>query len=186
MDLMDEQRLIAGCKRGEQWARREVYEKYASAMLSLCVRYVADYEAARDVLQDGFVKLFTRAEQYDGTGNFGGWIRQIFVNTALEYLRRQNRLETDAISEDLKERNDNRNFSPGNLTADDLMECVAQLPDKLRTVFNLYAIEGFSHSEIAAMTGIQESTSRSQFLRARQLLQQKVSLLMKNDHAGKK
>ena len=186
MDLMDEQRLIAGCKRGEQWARREVYEKYASAMLSLCVRYVADYEAARDVLQDGFVKLFTRAEQYEGTGNFGGWIRQIFVNTALEYLRKQNMLQTDTLSENLNELNENQTHIPGNLTADDLMECVAELPDKLRTVFNLYAIEGFTHSEIAKMTGIQESSSRSQFSRARQLLQQKVSALMKKDHAGKK
>jgi len=183
---MDEQRLITGCKRGEQWARREVYEKYAPAMLSLCVRYVADYEAARDVLQDGFVRVFTKTDQYEGRGNFGGWIRQVFVNTALEYLRKRNYLQTDIRIDGLSEENELPENENWNLSADDLMECISELPDRLRTVFNLYAIEGFSHGEIAAMTGIQESTSRSHFLRARLLLQQKVTELMKNDHAGKK
>ena len=183
---MDEQRLITGCKRGEQWARREVYEKYAPAMLSLCVRYVADYEAARDVLQDGFVRVFTKTDQYEGRGNFGGWIRQVFVNTSLEYLRRKNSLQFETRADEINEANELQNPESGTLTAEDLLECVAELPDKLRTVFNLYAIEGFSHGEIAAMTGIQESTSRSHFLRARLLLQLKVTELLKKDNAGKK
>ena len=183
---MDEQRLITGCKRGEQWARREVYEKYAPAMLSLCVRYVADYEAARDVLQDGFVRVFTKTDQYEGKGNFGGWIRQIFVNTALEYLRKQNYLQTEVLTDELNEVNELQENENWKMSADDLMECISELPDRLRTVFNMYAIEGFSHGEIAAMTGIQESTSRSHFLRARLLLQQKVTELLNNEHAGKK
>ena len=84
---MDEQLLIDGCMRGESWARKELYEQYAPAMMSVCVRYVGDRETARDLLQDGFVKIFTKIRSYSGSGAFGGWIRRIFVTTALEYLR---------------------------------------------------------------------------------------------------
>ena len=185
MDLMDEQRLIAGCKRGEQWARRDVYEKYAPAMFSLCVRYVGDTEAAKDVLQDGFVKIFTKADQFAEKGNFGGWIRSVFINTSLEYLRRRNYQKEDIKVDDLENEQESISNLPENISADDLMECIAELPEKYRTVFNLYAIEGYSHNEIAMMTGIQESSSRSQFLRARQLLQKKVLELMKKEYAGK-
>ena len=84
---MDEQLLIDGCMRGESWARKELYEQYAPAMMSVCMRYVGDRETARDLLQDGFVKIFTKIRSYSGSGAFGGWIRRIFVTTALEYLR---------------------------------------------------------------------------------------------------
>ena len=176
----NEQLLIDGCKRGESWARRELYEKYAPAMLSLCVRYVRDRESAKDVLQDGFVKVFTHINQFEACGALAGWIRQIFVNTSLEYLQKNEMMKMNVRMDDLSEGMDEFDHHIlEKLSADDLIECIAELPGRSRTVFNLYAIEGFSHAEIASMMGIQENTSRSQFARARKTLQQIVSDLMK-------
>ncbi|MFV0390760.1 MAG: RNA polymerase sigma factor [Paludibacteraceae bacterium] len=176
----NEQRLIAGCKRGESWARKEVYEKYSTAMMSLCVRYTADYEQAKDVVQDGFVKLFTKIHQFEGRGSFGGWIRQIFVNTSLEHISKnkifKTNVQVDYLSE-YAEEFDYRAFEV--VSADDLMECISELPFRSRTVFNMYAIEGFSHAEIAERLGITEATSRTHFSRARKSLQESVLKLMK-------
>ena len=176
----NEQLLIAGCKRGESNARRELYEKYAPAMLSLCVRYVKDRESAKDVLQDGFVKIFTHIEQYEARGTFSGWIRQIFVNTALEYLKKNEMLRMNVHMDDFSEVIEEFDHQVlKKISADDLIECISGLPDRSRTVFNLYAIEGYSHAEIAEKMGIQENSSRSQFARARKTLQQMVLDLMK-------
>ena len=139
---MDEQLLIDGCMRGESWARKELYEQYAPAMMSVCMRYVGDRETARDLLQDGL-------DGYD-----------------------------DSL-EDI-------NYSVlDRLSADDLLACVAQLPPGYRTVFNLYAIEGYTHSEIAEMLHVQEATSRSQFIRARNALQKSVQSLIRHENAGR-
>ena len=172
---MDEQLLIDGCMRGESWARKELYEQYAPAMMSVCMRYVGDRETARDLLQDGFVKIFTKIRSYSGSGAFGGWIRRIFVTTALEYLRSS---ENTRLSVGLDGYDDS-------LSADDLLACVAQLPPGYRTVFNLYAIEGYTHSEIAEMLHVQEATSRSQFIRARNALQKSVQSLIRHENAGR-
>ncbi len=180
MNLEDEQNLIDGCKRGESWARKALYEKFAPVMLSLCVRYIGDYEAAKDVLQDGFVKVFTKINQFENKGIFDGWVRQIFVNTSLEYLRQKRKFQTDLSMDDLEDSLEEVNFQQmENLSADDLMECIAELSERNRTIFNLYAVEGYSHAEIAQKLGIQESSSRAQFSRARKILQKKVSDLMK-------
>lgn len=174
---MDEQLLIDGCMRGESWARKELYEQYAPAMMSVCMRYVGDRETARDLLQDGFVKIFTKIRSYSGSGAFGGWIRRIFVTTALEYLRssENTRLSVGLDGYSVLDR----------LSADDLLACVAQLPSGYRTVFNLYAIEGYTHSEIAEMLHVQEATSRSQFIRARNALQKSVQSLIRHENAGR-
>ena len=161
---MDEQLLIDGCKRGEALARKELYELYAPAMMSVCVRYVRDRETARDLLQDGFIKVFTKIQTYSATGPFGAWVRRVFVTTALEYLRKYDALRS---------------------SAHDLLECISRLPAGYRTVFNLYAIEGYTHKEIAAMLHIQEITSRSQFARARKALQEMVQSLIAQDNVSR-
>lgn len=176
----NEQRLIAGCKRGESWAQKEVYERYASAMLSLCVRYVADYELAKDVVQDGFIKLFTKIEQYEGRGSFGGWIRQIFVNTALEQIANNKLFDSNASIERFPDNPDDFDMHlVEQISADDLLECIKELPNRSRVIFNMYAIEGYTHAEIAKSLGIQENSSRAQFSRARKFLQDSVLNLMK-------
>jgi RNA polymerase sigma-70 factor (ECF subfamily) len=172
---MEDGQLIRGCLRGESWAQKKIYEHYAPAMMSVCQRYTGDRETARDLLHDGFVKLFTKIHTYSGSGSFSGWIRRIFVTTALEYLRRNDALkystdiETDGFQIE--------SMDPSALeylSSDDLFACVSALPDGFRTVFNLYAVEGYSHAEIAVMLEISESTSRSQYTRARRLLQKRL------------
>ena len=177
--LTEEQQMIAGCINGKPWAQKQVYELYASAMLSVCVRYVTDRETARDILQDGFVKVFTKIDTYSGAGSFAGWIRRIFVTTALEFLRQNDALKQ---SESIDEHNytiEDVNVSIlDKISANDLMTCISELPNGYRTVFNLYAIEGYSHAEIATILHISENTSRSQFMRARKMLQKTVQSLI--------
>ena len=174
---MSEQKLIKGCKSGESWAQKQLYERYASAMMSVCVRYAGNRENARDLLHDGFIKVFTKINTYTGIGSFSGWVRKVFVTTALESLRANNALK---FSVDIDELNDIEDMNLSvfeQLSANDLLTCVAQLPDGFRTIFNLHAIEGYSHAEIAQILNIQESTSRSQYYRARQILQKSVAYL---------
>jgi len=171
----DEDEIIKGCKEGKSWAQKAVYDIYASTMLSVCVRYVSDYETARDILQDGFVKIFTKIDSYTGAGAFGGWVRRVIVTTALEYLRQNDALKHSTNIDDHSNYIENNDVSVlDKISADDLMELIARLPDGYRTVFNLYAIEGYSHSEIAEMLNINDVTSRSQFMRARKILQKNI------------
>ncbi len=172
---MEEGQLIKGCIRGESWAQKTIYEQHAPAMMSVCQRYVNDRETARDLLHDGFVKMFTRIHTYSGTGSFNGWMRRIFVTTALEYLRRNDVLRYSIDVENVDFQLDNPDVSLfEHLSANDLFACIAQLPNGFRTVFNMHAIEGYTHVEIARELGISEGTSRSQYARARQLLRKMV------------
>lgn len=180
---MDEQLLIAGCKRGDQNARKELYEQYAPAMLSVCMRYVNDRETARDLLQDGFIKVFTKFDTYAEIGSLGGWLRRVFVTTALEHLRHNDALKFSVSVDEYNDLNQKTNATAiDKLSADELMNCIAQLPNGYRTVFNLFALEGYSHKEIAEMLNIKESTSRSQFIRAREVLQKNVQSLLVNEN----
>lgn len=176
--IADEQQLIEGCIKGKAWAQKQVYEQYAPAMMSVCVRYVADRETARDILQDGFVKVFTKIHTFTGAGSFAGWIRRIFVTTALEFLRQNDALkQSDSIDEQIIQVEDVDASVLEAISANDLMKCISRLPAGYRTVFNMYAIEGYSHAEIARSLNITENTSRSQFMRARRILQKEVTTL---------
>ena len=172
---MEESRLIEGCLRGESWAQKTMYEFYAPAMMSVCQRYVCNRDTALDLLHDGFVKLFTKIHEYSGTGSFNGWMRRIFVTTALEHLRRNDILRNSVDIQEVDGQENDADVSGfEHLSTNDLLNCIARLPEKYRTVFNLHAIEGYTHVEIAAELGIIESTSRSNYARARRLLQKMV------------
>jgi RNA polymerase sigma-70 factor (ECF subfamily) len=143
-------------------------------MYPVCIRYVGDRETAEDVLQDGFVTLFTHLNDYKGDGSFEGWARKIFVNTALMSLRKKDALK---MSDDLDAARGLKAETVSqmqNLGYKELMSLITELPPGFRTVFNLYAIEGFSHKEIGEMLGISETTSRTQLSRARIWLQNKI------------
>ena len=169
-----EQQLIADCRRNKASAQRQIYERYAPAMLGICVRYVGNRETARDVLQDGFIKLFTKIDDYAG-GSFQAWVRAIFVTTALETLRKQDVLRYTVDIDDYHEiLEDEDNSIIDQMSGKDLMDYIAKLPDNCRTVFNMYAIEGYSHAEIANILHIKEVTVRSQFCRARKFLKEKI------------
>ena len=170
---MSEKQLIEGCLNGNRKAQEELYRLYSGKMMGLCLRYVGDRETARDLLQDGFVKVFTSLNMYSGTGAFEAWIRMIFVNVAIEHLRKKDFLNgtidldnMNVITED--------NTTISTLSAIMIMELVYQLPEGFRTIFNLYAIEGYSHKEIADKLNISESTSRSQYARAKQWLRKRI------------
>ena len=174
---MNEQQLIEGCRKGDRRAQKELYDTYSRKMMGVCLRYVDDRETARDLLQEGFVKVFTGLDSYAGSGSFEGWMRRIFVNCALEYLRRSDVLREATDLENTAELIHPDSSAISDLSAAELMRLVSELPTGFRTVFNMFAIEGYSHKEIGEMLGITESTSRSQYTRAKQLLQRRINAL---------
>lgn len=174
---MTEKQLIESCKKGERLAQKELYDTYSRKMMGVCLRYVNDRETARDLLQDGFVKVFTSMDSYTGVGSFEGWLRKIFVNCALEYLRKSDVLREAADLDNSAELVNPDSSVISEMSAAELMKLVQQLPAGFRAVFNLFAIEGYSHKEIGEMLDITESTSRSQFTRAKQLLQRQINTM---------
>jgi RNA polymerase sigma-70 factor (ECF subfamily) len=167
-------KLIESCIEGDRAAQKVLYERLAPRMFPVCIRYIGDREAAEDVLQDGFVTLFTRLDSYKGEGSFEGWARKIFVTTALMELRRKDALK---MSDELDVVRGMKSETVSQLQSigyKDLMNLITQLPPGFRTVFNLYAVEGFTHKDIGEMLGISETTSRTQLSRARAWLQNKI------------
>ena len=170
---MNEEQLITGCLNGNRSAQEELYNLYSRKMMGLCMRYVGDRETARDLLQDGFVKVFTSLNLYSGTGTFESWIRKIFVNVTIEHFRKKDFLYDSMDLESIQSTvEDNSTIS--RLSAEMIMDLVQQLPKGFRTVFNLFAIEGYSHKEIGEMLQISEATSRSQYARAKQSLKKQI------------
>ena len=165
-----ETELIEQCRKGIRNAQRTLYEQYAGTMLAVCSRYIADRNEAEDVMIGGFVKVFGKLDQFKHEGSFEGWIRRIMVNESLTYIRRNKQMYLEV---DIEEAHRSPDYAvlDNHLHAEDLMKLIEQLPTGYRTVFNLYAIEGFSHKEIAEKMGISENTSKSQLSRARSLLQ---------------
>lgn len=170
--------IIRGCCEGDAEARRELYERYATAMFSLVRRYIKVRATAEDVFHDGFVVLYTKIGEWRGDGPFEGWMRRIFINTALTHLRRERGVE--AVDEDVSE------LPPGTIGGappdaveklgdKELLAMVERLPEGFRTVLMLHAVDGYSHAEIAQMLSIGEATSRSQFLRAKARLSEMIA-----------
>lgn len=174
-----EEKLIRDCQKGQAYAQREIYEKYSRKMLGVCFRYVNSQFEAEDILINGFMKVFDKIEQYKHEGSFEGWIRKIMVNESLGYIRKNKSIYLEVDIEKADYLSDTNSFQPTDLEAEDLLNLVQQLPTGYRTVFNLYAMEGYSHKEIADMLGINENTSKSQLSRARVLLQQYIQELEK-------
>lgn len=171
---MDEQELIDGVKNRNRSSQRILYDTFAPSMLSVCFRYVNDMEVAKDILQEGFIKIFNAIDTYQSKGSFEGWIRRIFINICLEYLRKNDVLRNSALIEDPTLDLQPDYSALDQISANELMEVISELPPGFRTVFNMFAIEGYSHKEIAETLGITESTSRSQFTRAKQQLQKRL------------
>ncbi len=165
--------LIDGCKKRDRHAQRFLFDRFSSRMLAICCRYVKDRMDAEDVMVTAFTKVFDRIGQFKGEGSFEGWVRRIMVNESLSYLRKNKSmyLETDI---EAAEREPDFDRLEGELEAEDLRKLIAELPAGYRIVFNLYAIDGFSHQEIATQLGVSENTSKSQLSRARAVLQKRL------------
>lgn len=171
-----EPNLVTECIKNNRLAQKEMYERLSSRMFAVCLRYIGDRETAKDVLQDGFIQLFSKLKQFKGDGSFEGWARRLFINTALMQIRKSDILKSAQDIETPKI--DLPHIGGGAielLEAKALMELISQMPIGFRTVFNMYAIEGFTHQEIAKALDITEGGSRSQLSRARIWLQERLS-----------
>ena len=169
--------IIRGCLAGSRRDQELLYRRHSAKLYAACLQYSGNDEEAKDILQEGFIKIFDNLHHYKHEGSFEGWLRRIIVNTALEKYRKRNHLyrvdDIDAIEEP-EAMPDTDDYS--GLHAIDLLYMIRELPPKYRMVFNLYAIEGYSHKEISAMLNISEGTSKSNLSRARVILQRKIGL----------
>lgn len=166
--------IIRGCRQKDPGAQRSLYEMFSSRMYGVCLRYCGSRDDAQDILHEGFLKIFEKIRQFEFRGSFEGWIRRIMVNTALERYRNQNKfvsIRDDSIED--YEKPEDFDISE-DITAKELMEMIEDLSPQYRMVFNMYAIEGYSHKEIAELLGITEGTSKSNLSRARVILQEKI------------
>lgn len=177
-DKSFEQELWQGCQKKDAQAQAMLYKAYFGKMLSVCLRYAKDQEEAKDILQDGFIKVFSNIDSFKGNGSLEGWIRRIMVNTAITHFNKQKKLFFDEIDDNLSEKPETQEEEDqfieellGQLVYEDILVLVRQLSPAYQTVFNLYVIENYSHKEIAQMLGISEGTSKSNLAKARLKLQ---------------
>lgn len=170
---MTEQEIIQGCKDHIPKYQKQLVVQYSSELLGVCYRYVGRRELAKDVLQESFLMIFRYLPNYQPTGSFRAWMKRIVATTALQFLRSSPYKRESMVLETVEE----EFVAPevyGQLGAEDLVELIEELPEGFRTIFNLYAIEGYNHKEIGELLNISEGTSRSQLSRARKLLQQRI------------
>ena len=183
---MEDRQLIAACKKQDTNAQRELYETYAPRMLGLCMKYCKDYDAAQDMLHDGFIKVFTQIKKYSGTGSFEGWMHRVFVNTILEHFRKEkkNYLMISDIDEsqiETEDENFERLFND-DITEATLLSMIQEMPQGYRTVFSLYVFEDMTHKQIGNKLGIKEAASRSQYSRAKSFLKNKINEYIANNN----
>ncbi len=166
MEMTDE-RLVDLCLKQDEQAQKLLFDRFAGRMMGVCLRYAQSEEEAKDMLQEGFIKVFQKLEKYNGRGTIGGWIHRIIVNTCLDILRRTHNFKYNESIEDYHEEIHVSADIYNSLKVNDLMKMIEKLPEGYRVVFNMFAIEGYSHKEIAETLGITESTSKSQYRKAR-------------------
>jgi RNA polymerase sigma-70 factor (ECF subfamily) len=167
---MTEENLIKECASGNVLAQKAFYEKFAGKMMGVCLRYARNSDEAEDVLQDAFIKIFNKIPEYVKKGSLEGWIRRIVVNTALDSYRKNKKHQKDVEASSVDYLLEQKSYIVEELNAQDLLVIINNLPEGYRMVFNLFAIEGYSHKEIAEQLGITESTSKSQYSRAKKVL----------------
>ena len=169
---MTEEVILEGCLRNDSVAQRELYNTYSPKMLAVCFRYAHSREDAEDMLQEGFIKVFTQLHTFENRGSFEGWIRRIIVHTCINILKKNKKFNESvdlihAATVSIREET-----VPAVVQVKQIVDCIRSLPIGYRTVLNLFAIEGYSHREIAQLLDIEESTSRSQFTRAKGMLEE--------------
>lgn len=175
-----EEDIIAGCLKKKHRAQKQLYKRYYNKMFGICLRYCSYRNEAEDIVLDGFFNIFSKIHLYEKKGPFEAWMRRIMINTAIDHYRKNLKFNGHASLDDLGYEENIKVHLPDHLTRDKILETVQQLPEGYRMVFNLYAIEGYAHKEIAAMLGVSENTSKTQLLKARKYLQKKLLQLDKN------
>jgi len=183
---LSEDELIDGCVRDEPACQKQVFDRFAGVMLGVCNRYARNAADAEDILQDGFIKVFGKMHQFKKEGSFEGWMRRIMVHSSIEYYRKHHKMMQLVDLDEAANHSAVNPLATANLEAKELMLLIQQLSPGYRIVFNLYAIEGYSHKEIAGITGITEGASKSQLSRARGILKEKIIKMegKRYGHAG--
>lgn len=168
-----ERELLNLCEKGDRYACKQLFEMYSGKMMALCYRFARDRNEAEDILQEGFVRVFTKLHLFKGSGSFESWMKRVMINTALKYrdknIKKHNYSEIDNVHVF-----DDTPTIIEELSREEIMKLIQELPDGYRTVFNLFALEGYSHKDISLLLNIAESTSRSQLVKARNLLKKKL------------
>jgi RNA polymerase sigma-70 factor (ECF subfamily) len=178
---MEEKKLVERLRKKDREAQKYVYEKYSKIFYGLCLRYAYNAQEADDMLQEGFLKIFLKISQYSGTGSFEGWMKRIIINNAINFYHKYYKYRYhDNISESYDLESDDNFYDDADFTYDELLGIINELPAGYKIVFNLFAIEGYKHKEISKMLGISENTSKSQYHRAKKILQNKLKLLKKH------
>ena len=176
--IVIESDLIDGCLAGNRKMQETLYHRHSPKMYAVCLRYSGNADDAQDLLQDGFIKVFKNLEKYRGDGSFEGWMRRIFVNTAIEHFRK--RIKMNTVAEMPENNIEDKEWNAFETLAErDIIQIVQLLSPGYRQVFNMYVIEGYSHKEIGEILGISEGTSKSQLARARGILQKMVQEKLK-------
>lgn len=174
---MDDKTLVSACTKGDSRAQRALFDKFAPKMLSICKRYIPNSEESEDVLQDAFVKVFQKIGDFKQEGSLEGWMRRIVVNTALDAIRKNKKWLGIAQVETVENQVSFDDTSFDNMDVSHLLQMISDMPDGYRVVFNMFAIEGYSHREIADTLGVSENTSKSQYSRARAFLRTQIEQL---------
>lgn len=189
--MLSEAELIKGCKNYNRAAQQELYMRFSPKMRGVCIRYTSNIEEAKDILQDGFIKVFSNIHLYAGTGSLEGWIRRVIVNTALSHYKKQKKhvhhhieelREQDLMDETENDANQDENIEAiafAKLSQEELIASLNTLPEPFRVVFNLYYMEEYSHKEIGELLSIDEKTSRTRLFRGRKSLQKHLEKLCK-------
>ncbi len=174
MQAFDEHKILLGCKKNDRKAQQALFQFYADKMLGLCIRYIKDKAQSEEIMIVGFTKVFDKINTYRGDGSFEGWIKRLMVNECLMYLRKQQRIGHLSDIEEINQEEASVQPETG-LEAKELLQMIHELPDGYKAVFNMYAIEGYSHKEISKALGINEGTSKSQLSKARKFLQSLIT-----------
>jgi len=184
--MMSDRQIIDGCARHERRAQQELYNRYSRFLLGVCLRYATDKAEAEDILQESFLKIFFNIKDFSGTGSFIGWLRKVAVNTAITHYHKnlKYRYHVD-IEEYVSVETGVTSFEEDFFTSEELYKVLNELPAGYRLVFNLYAVEGYKHKEIAEMLGIDTNTSKSQYSRAKAVIRVKLEKLgkLKNSYS---
>jgi RNA polymerase sigma factor (sigma-70 family) len=178
LNSLNVHQLIDGCLKKDRWSCEQLFHTYAGKMMSICRRYASSQEEADDILQEGFINVFTNLSSYNFSGSFEGWMRRVFINSALKFISKRK------FTEDINhhENSCDQEFEPdilSRLSEEEIIKCISELPEGYRLVFNLYIIEGYSHKEISKILHMEESTSRSQLVKAKRSLQKRILELQK-------
>lgn len=168
---MDLKQLINDCKKDNRKAQEQLYRLYSPKLFAVCLKYSRNYAEAQDNLQDGFILIFKKIEQFSFKGSFDGWLKRVMINHVLQQYRNQTFLSL--VNEDVADDHEVE-IEDDSITMDYLLKIIQELPDRYRLVFNLYVIDGFSHAEIGEMLTITVGTSKSNLARARMILKEKI------------